>query len=155
MGNWIHFGIQRCQKYALHKKKASNKSCSELNFVQRSPRALIFISPTSEAMGLQRSVHLKSYNVRKWKSPLASLLGKTDMCAHWLFCTKFNSEQLLFEPFFDVMHIFGSVESQSESNFPFLYIIRFQTYWSFESPISTHGGDRLMRLRTFLYEIQF
>ncbi len=26
------------------------------------------------------------------------------------FCMKFNSEQLLFELFFDVMHIFGSVE---------------------------------------------
>ncbi len=26
------------------------------------------------------------------------------------FCTKLNSEQLLFKAFFDIMHIFGSVE---------------------------------------------
>ncbi len=35
--------------------------------------------------------------------------------------------------FFDVMRIFGIVEPQSESNFPFLYIIIFQIYWSLES----------------------
>ncbi len=48
---------------------------------------------------------------------------------HWrTFCMKFNSEQLLFETFFEVMRIFGSIRPQSEYNFPFLYIIRFQTY---------------------------
>ncbi len=31
------------------------------------------------------------------------------------------------------MCIFGSTEPQSESNFPFLYIIRFWTYWSLEA----------------------
>ncbi len=37
---------------------------------------------------------------------------------------KLNSEQLLFRAFLHVMRIFGSVELLSESNFPFLYIIR-------------------------------
>ncbi len=31
------------------------------------------------------------------------------MRAPGLFCMKFNAEQLLFEPFLDVMRIFGSV----------------------------------------------
>ncbi len=44
----------------------------------------------------------------------------------WNFCTKFNDKQLLFQTFFDVMHIFGSVEPQTESTFPVLYIIIFQ-----------------------------
>ncbi len=50
-------------------KKTSNKSCSELNFVQTNPGARMSISPTSRAGGLKRSVHLKCYNVQKWKSP--------------------------------------------------------------------------------------
>ncbi len=44
------------------------------------------------------------------------------------FLYEINSEQLLSEAFFDVMRIFDNVEPQSESNFPFLYIIKFQTY---------------------------
>ncbi len=35
-------------------KKASNKSCSELNFIQKSPRAHMSISPQSGARGLKR-----------------------------------------------------------------------------------------------------
>ncbi len=54
-----------------------------------------------------------------------------------VFCTKCNSKQLLFEAFFHIMRIFGSVKPQSESNFPFLYIIRFKTYWSLEPPTLT------------------
>ncbi len=42
------------------------------------------------------------------------------------FLMKFNAEQLLFQPFFDAIRIFGSVEPQTESTFPFLYIIIFQ-----------------------------
>ncbi len=82
MGNWIHFGAQRCQKYALHPKKGLNKSCLELNFVQKSPGAHMSIFLTSGAGEHQRSVHLKSYNVQKWKRPLAPLLGRTDICDH-------------------------------------------------------------------------
>ncbi len=33
-----------------------------------------------------------------------------DISAQELFCAKFNSEQLLFEGFFDAMRNFGSVE---------------------------------------------
>ncbi len=57
--------------------------------------------------------------------------------------------------FLNKMRIFGNVEPQNESNFPFLYIIRFQTYWSLEPPSSTRGGDRHMRSLTFLSGIRF
>ncbi len=41
---------------------------------------------------------------------LTPLQGEIDICAQRLFCTKLNSEQLLFEAFLDMMRIFGSVE---------------------------------------------
>ncbi len=68
---------------------------------------------------------------------------------------KFNSEQLLFEPFFDGMRNFGIVESQIECMLPFLKNIIFQAHQSFESPSSTLGRDRRLRSRTFLFKIQF
>ncbi len=37
------------------------------------------------------------------------------------FCTKFNFKQLLFKAFFDANRIFGSIEPQNESTFPFLH----------------------------------
>ncbi len=40
------------------------------------------------------------------------------------------------------MGIFGAVETYSESNFHFQYMIIFQTYQSLEAPSSTPGGDR-------------
>ncbi len=51
---------------------------------------------------------------------------------------KFNAEQLLFELFSHIVRIFGSIEPQTESSFPFLYIIIFQRIMqSFEPPSST------------------
>ncbi len=41
--------------------------------------------------------------------PLAPLWRGIDICAHGLFCIKFNYEQLLLEAFFDAMCIFVSV----------------------------------------------
>ncbi len=57
--------------------------------------------------------------------PLAPLVGQIDKCACGLFCMKLSSKQLLFQAFSHVMHIFGSIEPQSEFNFPFLYVNRF------------------------------
>ncbi len=42
--------------------------------------------------------------------PLVPLREEIDICSHGLFCTKFNSEQLLFEAFLNVLRIFGSTE---------------------------------------------
>ncbi len=58
---------------------------------------------------------------------------------------KFNSEQFLFQSFFDVMRIFDSVEPLSEFTIPFLYIILFQRGQSLKPPSSTPGVDRHMR----------
>ncbi len=52
---------------------------------------------------------------------LASLLWEIDMCARWLFCTKFNSEPLSFEQFFNIIGNFGSVQPWSESTSSFQY----------------------------------
>ncbi len=43
-------------------------------------------------------------------SPLAPLVEEIDISAPGIFCPKFNPEQLLFEVFFDIMHILGSIE---------------------------------------------
>ncbi len=43
-------------------------------------------------------------------SPVAPLWRDIDICALTLFCTKFNSEQLLSEAFFDGMRIFHNIE---------------------------------------------
>ncbi len=47
-------------------KKALNKSCSKLNFAQKSPQANMSISSWSEARGLERFPSLKNNNVQKW-----------------------------------------------------------------------------------------
>ncbi len=41
------------------------------------------------------------------------------------FCTKFNSQQLLFEQFFYIIGNFCGVQPESESTFPFQYAIMF------------------------------
>ncbi len=40
----------------------------------------------------------------------SSTLGGIDMCAHWIFCRKLKSQQLLLQPFFHIIGIFGSVK---------------------------------------------
>ncbi len=46
------------------------------------------------------------------------------------FLREFNAEQLLFEAFSHIMRIFDNIEPQTESTFPFLYIIIFQRWQS-------------------------
>ncbi len=41
---------------------------------------------------------------------LTTLLVEIDICVHWLFCRKFNSEQFLFEAFFNIICIFCRIE---------------------------------------------
>ncbi len=53
-----------------------------------------------------------------FEAPSCTLEGDRHMRSR-PFRTKFNSEQHLFEPFFDAMRIFGSIEPQNESTFPF------------------------------------
>ncbi len=58
-----------------------------------------------------------------------------------LTCTEFNAHQLSFEAFSHIMRISGSVQPQSESTFPFFYIIIFQRWEFFKTPSSTPGGE--------------
>ncbi len=60
----------RLVKNTHYVKNASNKSCCELNFVQKSQQAHMCIFPRSVARGLQRLPSLKYYNVQKGESGL-------------------------------------------------------------------------------------
>ncbi len=77
-------------------------------------------------------------------------MGKIDICARGLFCTKFNSKQPLAEQFFQIIGNFGP---GNESTFPFQYNIIFETCQSFEHPSSTPGVNRHECPLTSLYEI--
>ncbi len=58
--------------------------------------------------------------------PLASLRWEIDICPCRLFCPKLNAKKLLFEAFFGILRIFGSIQPKSECNFLFLYNLIFQ-----------------------------
>ncbi len=66
---FYNFWVERCRKYAskirIASKNVSNKSCSELNFVQKSPRVHIFISPWNGATVLERLASSKYYSEGK------------------------------------------------------------------------------------------
>ncbi len=84
------------------------------------------VFPASGARGskdLPFTLHFKN---GKSLEPPSSTRGGDRHMRSGLFYTKFNSEQLLFEAFFDVMRIFGCVELQSEFTFPLQYIIIFK-----------------------------
>ncbi len=128
-----------------------------MNFIQKSRQAHMSISPRSGARGLQRLICLKSYTCRNGK--LGSLYGSTlpkrsliSKKASNKSCLELNSIQK--NPW---AHMSISPRSGvgGSKDFPFLYILRFQTYWFLELASSTPGGGRHMRLRTCLYEIQF
>ncbi len=86
-------------------------------------------------------------------SPLVPLWGEIDMCAHWLLCMKFNSQEFLLEQFFDIIGNFGSIQQENESTFSFQYNILFETYQYSEPPSSTPGQDKHVRPLTYLYKI--
>ncbi len=90
---------------------------------KKSMSAYVYLSH-KWSLGTPKICTFKILKCTEMKKPVAPLLGEIDICAHHLFCTKFNSEQLLFEAFFDVMRIYGGNVPQSECNFPFLYIVR-------------------------------
>ncbi len=53
-------------KLPIISENASNKSCWALNFIQKSQRMLMPISPRSEARGLDRLICFKYYIAQKW-----------------------------------------------------------------------------------------
>ncbi len=60
--------------------------------------------------------HFKCGNLSSLSAPLH---GEIDKCAHWVFYTKLNSQQLFLRVFLHIINIFGSVEQWSQSIFPF------------------------------------
>ncbi len=95
------------------------------------------------------------YNFQRRESfePPNSTPGEDRHMRSRTFLYEFNFEQLSFKTFFDALRIFGMVEPQTESISPFLYIIIFQRWESFEPPSSTPWEDRHMHSWIFLYEI--
>ncbi len=56
-----------------YRRKASSKSYSELNFVQKSQWVHAFISPKSGDRGLQTLPCFEFYSLRKWESSRSTL----------------------------------------------------------------------------------
>ncbi len=73
-------------------------------------------------------------------SPLAPLMGEIDTCACRLFLYKIQLKQLLCETIFDVIHIFGSVEAQSEFTSPLQYIVIFKI-WTVYQPCDVRNNS--------------
>ncbi len=102
----VLFRVELCQKYRL------NRSCYRYKKLKR-PH--IFIYPLSGARVLQRFEFSKYYNALEsgenlW-SHLALLRGvDRDTGSAIVFCSKFNTAQLSFEPFSDIIDIFCSVQ---------------------------------------------
>ncbi len=80
---------------------------------------------------------------------LVPLQAKLDICTCKIFCRKFKSQQLLFEAFFNIIGIFSSTDSLSESTFPFQYIVIFETWQSLEPDSSIPRGDKRVRRLSF------
>ncbi len=64
-------------KIRIISKKASNKSCSELNFIQKSLQAHTSISPQGGARELERLMWLEYYIVLKLQITLNLVLNTT------------------------------------------------------------------------------
>ncbi len=84
--------------------------------------------------------YLKHINL---PSPQAPLLGDMECVptTHWLFCTKFNSEQLLFEQLFHIIGNFGSDQSRERQNQKFL--------------LSFNGLQVTIRVKIIIFENTF
>ncbi len=79
----FNFGLNTA-KNAHPVKKAWNKSCSELNFLQRSLRAHMSVSPQSGARRCERLIWLKYYIVLKWQITFRCILVSVKCCP--VFC---------------------------------------------------------------------
>ncbi len=72
----IQFRAQRCQKYASNQKKASYKSCLELNFAPKNPKR-ICLSPSGVELGGWKDWHVRSVIMYVGKGKLHSILDST------------------------------------------------------------------------------
>ncbi len=84
------------QKIRFIQKNSSNKSCSELNFVQKTRLAHAYLL---QEWGKEAS-KIAIFGARSFAP------GGDRHTGLLTFFKKFNSEQLLFEEFFDIIPIF-------------------------------------------------
>ncbi len=100
MGQYIHFRAEYCKNLQLYQflfKAMFNIIC-------------IFgrVEPSNEStISFQ---YIIIFQKLQSLEPLAPLPGEIEICVHWVFLRKLNSQQLLFEAFFDIISIFGSIE---------------------------------------------
>ncbi len=123
-----------------------------LKIVKCDTKVVVFLQCCVDQVNLLSLFEISKEN--NLRSFLAPFLREIDICAYWLLYTEFHAEQLLFEAFLYIIHIFGSVEASRESIFPMLYSIIFQRWQSLELLSSTPGRDKHVCLLTFLYKIQ-
>ncbi len=123
-------------KYYYNVLKWKNKFTSEFKnakitdyikkwFIPKLILSVFFAAVSPDVNLFFRFNTLQYFKLGNLWSPIA-LLREVDMCTHWVFCRKFNIQQILFEAFFDIINIFGSAEPENESTLFFQYIIRFQ-----------------------------
>ncbi len=86
----------------------------------------VSIEPWSESTFLFRNIII----FQTWQSLQcpSSAPREIDMYIHWVFCRKFNCQQLLFKAFFHIIGIFCSVRPW-KSTFPFIYINNLDRKW--------------------------
>ncbi len=83
-------------------------------------------------------VHNKISKMEIFGVPLAPFLGEIEISVHWVFCGKFNSEQLLFEGFFEIIHI--DWRAKLFLKYFLSYRVTFNLFtFSFVSVLAVHG----------------
>ncbi len=80
--NTFTSGLNTLPKIRIASKKASNKSCSELNFVQKSPQAHLAIFLQSGARGLERLIWLKYNTLMKRQNTFDLVLNAAKSTHH-------------------------------------------------------------------------
>ncbi len=89
-----------------------------------------------------------------FEPPSTTLVGDIHMRSQsFLFEIQFGTTFIW--TFFDAMHIFGSVDHQSESTFPFFYIIIFQKWISFEPLAPLCGEIDICARRLFCTKLNY
>ncbi len=115
--------MRKCLKLKLFSIEFHTKKVSVVAHVYLPPEWNWGLCTEFSVQQLLVFVHYYISKVGIFRAPSSTLRG-IDGCPRRLFCTKFDSEQLLFQSFFDVMRIFGSVEPETKSTFN-----KFYKFW--------------------------
>ncbi len=125
-------------------KNASNKSCSKLNFLQKTQRRCISISPSNGA-GVSISPSSGAGKLQRFSIPILKNASNKS-------CSKLNFLQRTQRRRISISPSSGAGELQRFS-IPISVNYIFKMANVGRPPISTPGGDRDMHLLSFLYKI--